>query len=42
MQSMKSAKMKPIKGMEVDLLDKICTDSVARQYVEEITEAEFP
>lgn len=41
MQGMISAKMQPIKGMEVDLLDKICTDPASRQYVEEMTQAEF-
>jgi AcrR family transcriptional regulator len=40
-QSVISAKMKPIKGMELDLLDKICTDPAARQYIEELTESEF-
>lgn len=40
-QSVISAKMEPIKGMELDLLDKICTDPATRQYVEELTESEF-
>lgn len=40
-QSVVSSKMEPIKGMELDLLDKICTDPAARQYVEELTETEF-
>jgi AcrR family transcriptional regulator len=40
-QSVISSKMESIKGMELDLLDKICTDPAARQYVEELTETEF-
>jgi AcrR family transcriptional regulator len=40
-QSVISSKMEPIKGLELDLLDKICTDPAARQYVEELTETEF-
>ena len=40
-QSVVSSKMEPIKGMELDVLDKICTDPTARQYVEELTETEF-
>jgi AcrR family transcriptional regulator len=40
-QSVISLKMEPIKGMELDLLDKICTNPAARQYVEELTETEF-
>jgi AcrR family transcriptional regulator len=40
-QSVISAKMEPIEGIELDLLDKICTDTAARQYVAELTESEF-
>lgn len=40
-QSAISAKMGPIEGIGLDLLDKICTDPAARQYVEELTKSEF-
>lgn len=40
-QSLISAKMKPIKGIELDLVDKICIDPVDKQYVEDVTVKEF-
>jgi AcrR family transcriptional regulator len=36
-----SAKMEPIEGMELDLLDKICTDPVAGNYIKELTESDI-
>src|SRR3972149_6203743 len=41
MQAMISAKMQPIKGIELDLIDKLCTDPYTKAYVEKMTEAEF-
>ncbi|MBI4267682.1 MAG: TetR/AcrR family transcriptional regulator [Chloroflexi bacterium] len=40
MQRMISVKLKRIEGIELDLLDKICTDPVDRQYVEDMAETE--
>lgn len=40
MQSMISVKMKATKGVQVDLLDKICADPAARKYVDDTYEAE--
>jgi AcrR family transcriptional regulator len=41
MQAMISAKMRGMKGIEVDLLDKICTDPYSKQYVDTMTETEY-
>lgn len=41
LQAVIGAKLRPIEGMEIDLLDKISTDPTTRQYVEDITEADL-
>lgn len=37
-QRMLSAKMKAINGMQADLLDKICIDTVVKKYIDEASE----
>src|SRR3989339_1861805 len=39
-QKMLPAKMKAINGMQADLLDKICTDPIAKKYVDEVSKSE--
>ncbi|MBI4303418.1 MAG: TetR/AcrR family transcriptional regulator [Chloroflexi bacterium] len=39
-QNMISVKMKATRGIQVDLLDKICTDTSAKEYVKQMTETE--
>jgi AcrR family transcriptional regulator len=41
MQQLLSAKTQPVRGMGMGLIDKICVDPFTKQYVAEMTEAEF-